>query len=148
MVINKKHQKTLATITCYVSDVTLMLWLYFKATNYNDYLHKAKVAVNSPDFQIQLYHVLLQSLTFSLLLFLLAQTIVYILFWRNLRGAKIYLKYFAVFGAALSLMIVLNSTLFALLPFLFYCFGYYAFASLIEPRALPVTLEERQIPPQ
>jgi hypothetical protein len=148
MLIPKKDQKTLAVLTCYFSDVALLSWIYFKATNYEDYAKKAKVALDSPDFQIQLYRVLVQSLTFALLLFVLAQTIVYILYWRNLRSAQLYLKYFAIVAAAACTVIAFESTAFALLPFVIYCFGYYVFAGSIKPLALPEAVEEKQTPPQ
>jgi hypothetical protein len=134
MDITKRDQKILAIFTCYLSDITLMSWIYFKFTNYDNYAARAHGTVNSPDFQIQLYWVLVQSLTFSLLLFMLAQTVVYFLFWKNFRGAKLYLKFFAIFGAAVSFIITTMFSAYALLPFLIYCFGYYVFASTIRKK--------------
>jgi hypothetical protein len=139
MLIPKKDQKTLAVLTCYFSDIALLCWFYFKATNYEGYAKKAKVALDSPDFQIQLYRVLVQSL---------AQTIVYILYWRNLRSAQLYLKYFAIVAAAACIVIAFESTAFALLPFIIYCVGYYVFAGSIKPLTLPAAAEEKQTPPQ
>jgi ABC-type transport system involved in multi-copper enzyme maturation permease subunit len=108
--------------------VTLVAWLYFKTTNYKNYSQNIAQKVSSPDFQLQFYQVLLQSLTFALLLFIAAQTFVYVLGLRNFRSAFFYLKYFCVLGFALSIFITFTSSFFALLPAIFYLFGYYIFA--------------------
>jgi hypothetical protein len=125
---NKLQQKILALLLCLVSDITLIAWLYFKATNYNRYTRMSGVLANSPDFQFQIYKIILQSMTFALLLFLLAQVIVYILAWKNFRAAYLYLKFFAVFGFTIALYITIENSLFALLPMVIYLFGYYIFA--------------------
>jgi uncharacterized membrane protein len=111
-----------------MSDVTLVAWVYFKSTNYKNYSQNIAQKVSSPDFQLQFYQVLLQSLTFALLLFLAAQTFVYVLGLRNLRSADFYLKYFCVLGFAVSAFITFTSSPFALLPAIFYVYGYYIFA--------------------
>ena len=126
--LSRTQQKIAALITCYLCDVTLLAWIYFKVTNFNRYNRLSKDMLDSPDFQFQLYRVLLQSLTFALLLFFIAQTMVYILAWRNFRSAYLYLKFFAVFGFAIALYIVFNSSFFALLPVVLYVCGYYVFA--------------------
>ena len=128
MSLSKIQQKILALIFCLFSDITLVAWLYFKATNYNRYTRLSGTVIDSPDFQFQVYGILLQSLTFALLLFLVAQVITYILAWRNFRSAYLYLKFFAVFGFAIAMYIALTSSLFALLPMLIYLAGYYVFA--------------------
>lgn len=113
---------------CFFSDLTLVAWLYFKATNYNRYTQISSGVIDSPDFQFQMYGVLLQSLTFALLLFLTAQVVVYILAWKKFRSAYLYLKFFAVFGFALAMYITITSSSFAMLPMFIYLFGYYVFA--------------------
>lgn len=113
---------------CLFADITMVAWLYFKATNYNRYTRISNEVIDSPDFQFQMYGVLLQSLTFALLLFLTAQIVVYVLAWKKFRGAYLYLKFFAVFGFAVSMYVTIMSSSFALLPMLIYFFGYYVFA--------------------
>lgn len=105
-----------------------MAWIYFKATNYHNYGRIAAETIDSPDFQIQLYKVLLQSLTFFLLVFIVAQTFVYVLAWRNFKAAYFYLKFFAVFGFSAFLLITFTNSLFGLLPAAIYVGGYYVFA--------------------
>ncbi|MBC7539678.1 MAG: hypothetical protein H7281_12720 [Bacteriovorax sp.] len=128
MSLSKREQQILALIFCLFSDITMVAWLYFKASNYNRYTRLSGTMVDSPDFQFQIYGILLQSMTFALILFLIAQTVVYILAWRNFRGAYLYLKFFAVFGFAVALYITFTASAFALLPVIFYLTGYYVFA--------------------
>lgn len=130
--MNRSQQKLLATVGCYLTDITLIAWLYFRATNYGRYTHGVGVKVDSPDFQVQLYRVLLQSLTFALLLFFLAQTVVYILAWKKFRAAYLYLKFFAVFGFVVAFIIAVLSSGYALLPMLIYIGGYYVFSKLLK----------------
>ena len=128
----KDQQKILAMVSCYLSDITLMAWIYFKTTNYGRYAENVKTVVESPNFQTQFYYVFLQSLTFMLLLFFVAQTVVYLLAWRNFRSAYLYLKFFAVFGVVVTLYITVMSSPFAFFPLVIYVAGYYTFARLFK----------------
>lgn len=130
--MDRSQQKILAIAGCYMADLTLVAWLYFRATNYGRYTKNLRTIVDSPDFQIQLYKVILQSLTFALLLFITAQTIVYILAWKNFRAAYIYLKYFAVIGFSVGLIILGTSSVYALLPMSIHIGGYYVFSKLFK----------------
>ncbi|MBY0413219.1 MAG: hypothetical protein K2Q18_03595 [Bdellovibrionales bacterium] len=126
--MNKIQQKILATFGCYFSDLTLVAWFYYQATNYGKYSQAIGSKLDSPDFQLQFYRIFLQSLTFMLLLFIISQTVVYVLAWRNFRSAYFYLKFFSVFAFAISIYIVFSNSAFATLPAIFYLFGYYVFA--------------------
>lgn len=130
--LTKYQQKILAIVSCYLSDVTLVAWVYYISTNYHYYNERIKNKVASPDFQLQFYQIMLQSLTFALLLFLVAQTLVYILGFRGLRSAYFYLKYFSVLGFAVSAFIVYSANLYAILPAVFYIFGYITFSKLFK----------------
>lgn len=130
--MNRTQQKILAMLGCYLTDITLIAWVYFRATNYNRYTDKIGSQIDSPDFQIQLYKVVLQSLTFALLLFLAAQTVVYILAWKKFRGAYMYLKFFSVFGFVVAFGIAVTSSAFAMLPMIIYIGGYYVFSKLFK----------------
>lgn len=109
-----------------------MAWLYFMATNYNNYGTIAAKSIDSPDFQIQLYKILLQSLTFFLLVFILAQTIVYALAIKNFKAAFLYLKFFSVAGFAAFFFVTVMHSGFGLLPMIIYVFGYYVFSKLFK----------------
>lgn len=131
MSLSRKQQKVIALASCYLSDLTLVAWLYFMATNYQNYGQMTKT-LDSPDFQIQLYKVVLQSLTFFLMTFALTQTAVYILAIRNFRAALLYLKFFSVLGFAAFLGITLIHSSYAILPMFIYLFGYYVFSKLFK----------------
>lgn len=125
---NKKQEKALAIVLFFLSDITLLAWLYFKATNYNEYFKRSSTMLDSINFQVQIYALFLQTLTFFFLLFIFAQMFIYFLAWRNLRSACLYLKFFSVFGFACTLYITLFHSFFAFLPMSFYLFTYYIFA--------------------
>lgn len=131
--MDRSQQKLMATAGCYLTDITLIAWLYFRATNYGRFATSTVAeSIDSPDFQIQLYKILLQSLTFALLLFLLAQSVVYIMAWRKIRAAYLYLKFFSVFGFVVAFIIAVLSSVYALLPMLIYIGGYYVFSKLFK----------------
>ncbi|NOT78777.1 MAG: hypothetical protein HOP07_07200 [Bacteriovoracaceae bacterium] len=136
MLSKKNEIKIISLAGCFLSDMTLIAWIYYQATNYQNFNVIAKSAINSPDFQIQLYKVILQSLTFLLLLFILAQSAVYIMAIKKMRAAYLYLKIFAVVGFALALLISISHSLYALLPALFYLLGYYTFAKIFKETAV------------
>lgn len=129
--LNKQQTKTFTTIGCLLSDIGLSLWLYFRATNYNEYLKYAKVITESPDFQVQLYRVYMQSLTFGLLLFIFAHLVIYILYWREYKAAQVYLKFYCIFSSAGCLLLALTETIFAIIPMLLYGISYYYIAKMI-----------------
>ena len=130
--MNRSHYKFLALIGCYLSDLTLGSWIYFRATNYTRYSENIAGKIDSPDFQIQLYRIVLQSLTFALLLFLIAQTAIYIMASRNFRSAYLYLKFFAVLGFVVAFAITITNSAYALLPMIIYIGGYYIFSKLFK----------------
>ena len=139
--MNRSQQKILAMAGCYLCDLTLVSWIYFRATNYTQYTKNISGQIDSPDFQIQLYKIILQSLTFALILFLIAQTAVYILAWRKFRSAYFYLKFFSVVGFVLGFFITVTNSAFAMLPMIIYLSGYYIFSKLYkESSAIAQTL--------
>lgn len=125
-----------------------MAWLYFMATNYQNYGKIAAQNIDSPDFQIQLYKVMLQSLTFFLLVFTLAQTIVYILALRKFRAAYLYLKFFSVLGFACFFFITIMNSGMGLLPMVIYLFGYYVFSKLYKEASAIVQTSPQSPTPQ
>lgn len=146
--MNRSQQKILAMVGCYLTDLALVAWVYFRATNYGRYTGTLEGKIDSPDFQIQLYKVMLQSLTFALLLFLIAQTVVYILAWRKFRGAYLYLKYFSVLGFVVGFIIAAMSSAYAMLPMLIYIGGYYVFSKLFKESSAIMQTSPQSSTPQ
>lgn len=144
--LTKKQQKILATLLCFLADLFICLFFYFKGTQYTRFLSTVGDSINSPEFQLQLYKILLKTATFSMMLFLIFQLIVYTLMWKNLRSAKLYLKYYAVTGSAIAMAITLFITPFGLVPAIIYIFGYYVFASIIPKHELKTVDQTPQTP--
>ncbi|MGZ3788921.1 MAG: hypothetical protein ACXVLQ_10375 [Bacteriovorax sp.] len=113
---DKKH----IALLCFLTDLSLCAWSYFKLTNYDEYIKNVRPIISSPDFQLQIYQVLLQSLTFSMILFLVFHLVIYFLFWRGKTSAMKYLRFYT-FTAALSCLIMIFSKLFlAIFPLFIY----------------------------
>jgi hypothetical protein len=146
-----KERKQIAVL-CFLTDVGLAIWSYLKATNYEEFLKSAKEIAgsagpykqvfDSPDFQVQIYQVLLQSLTFSLLLFLAFHLVIYVMFWKEKTYAQKYLRFYT-FMAALSCVIMLAYKMFiGIIPLAIYALSFSAIGKL------PKTLEQKQSPLQ
>lgn len=99
LLLNVKQKKWITAIVLFISDILLSIWFYFRASNYNDYVKYISQINNSPDFQVQLYQVYMQSLIFALFLFLFAHLIIYIFFLRDFKGSRTYLRIYCIFTA-------------------------------------------------
>ncbi len=118
-----KNKSSIALL-CFLTDIALSLWSYFKLTNYDEYLKDVKPLINSPDFQVQLYQVLLQSLTFTFILFLTFHLVIYFLFWKEKKYAIKYVRFYT-FTAVVSCILMIASKLYlAIIPAFIYgiCF--------------------------
>ena len=134
--LSKSQEKTLIALGSFFCDIALSLWIYFRVSNYNAYLKYVKTITDSPDFQVQLYKVYLQSLTFSIMLFLVAHLVVYILYWREMRAAQVYLKFYAAMSSAGCLLLAFFETPFAILPAFLYGAAYFFIAKNIPARTV------------
>lgn len=116
--------KTTIALLCFLTDIALSLWSYFKLTNYDEYLKEVKPLVNSPDFQVQLYQVLLQSLTFSLILFLTFHLVIYFLFWKEKKYAVKYIRFYTFMALISCILMIASKMYLAIIPAFIYgiCF--------------------------
>lgn len=123
-------------ILCFLSDIGISLWSYFRLTNYDYYLKTVKPIIGSPDLQTQLYQVLLQSFTFSLLLFLAFHLIIYILLWKEKKYALKYVRFYT-FMAAISCVLMLTSfsALVVLVPLTVYVLGFINTGKILKEKA-------------
>ncbi|MFA6238213.1 MAG: hypothetical protein WC635_12845 [Bacteriovorax sp.] len=115
-----KETKQIA-ILCFLSDVGLSLWSYFKLTSFEHFKTSIQPYIDSPDFQLQVYQIVMQSFTFTLLLFLSFHLIIYILLWKEKKYAIKYIRFYS-FMAALSalLMIYPLQAYIAVVPLIIY----------------------------
>lgn len=120
---NMKDTKQIA-ILCFMSDVVISVWTYFQLSNFQAFKKYISPINNSPDFQVQIYQVLLQTVTFCLLLFLIFHLIIAIFFCKKKMYAIKYM-YFYTFMAALSAALMIFSGYFiALIPLIIYSLSF------------------------
>lgn len=95
MVALSRMSKKQTALLAFFTDLGISLWSYFKLTNYDDYLKTVKPYLSSPDFQVQIYQVMLQSLTFSLMIFLGFHAVIY---WQYSKGKKWAAQYVRIYS--------------------------------------------------
>jgi membrane-bound ClpP family serine protease len=119
-------------LLCFLTDLGLSIWSYFKLSNYDEYtkyvqeakpyLDATKSPLASPDFQIQLYQVLLQSLTFTLFLFLAFHLVVYYLYSRGKKWAEKYIRLYTFLAAISGLLMLATGMWIGIFPLVIYAF--------------------------
>jgi hypothetical protein len=118
-----KDKKKIALL-CFLADLGISIWSYQMVKNYDEYLKIVKPMIGSPDFQVQLYAVILQTVLFSLLIFLSFHAIIYFLFARNGKYAKKYVRFYTFMAALSCLIMIFSGYIIALIPLIIYalCF--------------------------
>jgi hypothetical protein len=111
-------------IFCFLSDVALSIWSYFKFTNYDEYIKAVRPYIGSPDFELQIYQVMLQSFTFFLLIFLIFHLVIYFLFWKQKLYAIKYVRFYVLMAAISSILMLLSGYLIALIPLIIYTLSF------------------------
>jgi hypothetical protein len=135
-----KEKKQIAVL-CFLTDVALSVWSYYEVTNYDEFSKTMKTMVASPDLQLQIYQLLLQALTFTLLLFILFHFVIYILFWKDKKYAVKYVRMYT-FMAALSCLIMIFSKMYVgIIPFFIYGLSFNQVSKMTK------ALAEMQTPP-
>ena len=84
---------------CFITDVILSLWSYFKLTNYDEYLKQVKSITTSPAIQLQVYQMMLQWFTVTVILFLIFHLVVYFYFWKVKVSAVKYVRFYTFTAA-------------------------------------------------
>lgn len=80
--------------------------------------------IDSPDFQVQLYAVLLQSFIFSMLIFLFFHVVIYFLFVRELKYAIKYVRFYTFMAALSAGIMIFSGILGAIVPFIIYTLSF------------------------
>ena len=118
-----KDTKPIA-ILCFISDVVISLWTYYQLSNFASFKKMIGPISSSPDFQIQLYQVLLQSVTFSLLLFLFFHLIIALLFWKKKKFAIKYMHLYTLMAALSSALMIFSGYYIAVIPMIIYTLSF------------------------
>ncbi len=117
--------KRKTALLCFLTDLGLSLWSYFKLTNYDEYLKAIQPYNDSPDFQIQLYQVLLQTFTFTILLFLGFHIVVYWLYSKGKKWALQYVRFYACLAALSCLLMIISQLWAGILPLVIYSYVFF-----------------------
>lgn len=109
-------------LLCFLTDLGLSIWSYFKVSNYEEYVKISKPYLSSPDFQLQIYQVMLQSLTFSLFLFLSFHLVVYYLYTKNKKWAEKYVRFYTLLASISGLLMMASSMWVGVFPLVIYAY--------------------------
>jgi hypothetical protein len=111
-------------ILCFISDVVISVWTYFQLSNFASFKKIIGPVSESPDYQLQLYQVLLQSVTFGLLLFLFFHLIIAILFWKKKMYAIKYMHFYTLMAAISSALMIFSGYFIGLIPMIIYILSF------------------------
>lgn len=125
-------------ILCYLSDFAISLWAYLRLTDYDEYLKSARSVTSSPDLQLQVYQIMLQSFTFALLLFLAFHFVIYLFFWKHKIYSIKYIKFYSLLAALTCLLLIYSlKAYWIVVPFIIYSLSFKSINNwLAEQKAL------------
>jgi hypothetical protein len=126
-------------ISCFATDVGLSIWAYFKSTNYEEYLKLVKPILGSPDLEVQVYQVLVQTLTFTLLIFLIFHFVIYLMLSKEKKYALKYTRIYCAM-ASISAALMLFSYPFAMfLPLIVYATSFISIGKILKTKSVQET---------
>ena len=125
MVESLKSFKQIAFF-CFIADLAITIWSYYQIKNYDAYLKIVKPMIDSPDFQVQIYAVLLQSFLFSALLFLAIHAVIYILFIKKIKYSIKYVRFYTLLAAVSSAIMIFTGYPIAMLALIIYALAFYS----------------------
>jgi hypothetical protein len=105
------RNRLLVPVLAFLTDAGLAFYTYLLCTDYTQFQKYAKATINDPDFQLQIYKVLVQTLSFILLVFLFLHLIVYFFYYRRNKFATKYVRFYlimAIISLVLSLAFSFN----------------------------------------
>ncbi len=130
-----KDKKQIAVL-CFLSDVAISIWSYFKLTNYDEYLKLVKPMIGSPDLAVQFYKIMIQAFTFTLLLFLAFHLIIYILLLKEKKYSIKYLYYYTLMAAISALLMIFSYNAYvAIIPLIIYVLSFIALGKWLKTLA-------------
>jgi hypothetical protein len=108
-------KKLIIPSLCFVSDALMSLWSYLKLSNYDEFIKYIKISIDSPDFQVQLYKIFLQTLTLVLVLFVIIHAIIYFFYFKEKKLAQKYVRVYSAMAALSALSLIVTSQLFVMI---------------------------------
>jgi hypothetical protein len=125
----KKMQKNkLLSIQCLsLADIGMAFYTYYALSNFEEFKKILNASgMSSPDFQLQIYKVFLQTLIFTSVLLIGFHLIIYYLYYQDKKFARMYVRYYSLL-AAVSMLIstwAVSQTI-LLIPTIIYFLGFY-----------------------
>lgn len=101
--------KFVIAVVCFLTDLVVSVWTYFKASNYQQFIKMIGEKFDSPDFQLQIYQIFLQTLTFCMIFFLLIHLAIYIFYSKDKKLAAKYVHFYCGCAAILMLFTVITA---------------------------------------
>ena len=122
----------------------MSIWSYEKIKNYDEYLKIVKPMIDSPDFQVQIYAVLLQSFIFTMMIFLIFHVVIYILFVREVKYAIKYVRFYTFMAALSAAIMIFSSMYIGIIPLIVYSLSYIAISKSLKATA-PIKASKKWI---
>jgi hypothetical protein len=124
-----KNSKKLITIQCLsFTDIGLAIYAYFSISNFQEFkkILIASVQVDSPEMQLEIYKVFMQTLLFISVVLVVFHLIIYYFYYKEKKYAVTYVKYYSLLAAVsmLASTLMMNQIL-LLIPTLAYCYAFY-----------------------
>jgi len=117
------NSKALVPVLAFLTDIALAIYSYFLATDYEQYKKYAQLTTQDPDFQLQVYQVLVQTLTFVLIIFLFIHLIIYVLYYQNKKFARQYVRFYLIVAiVSLAISVVFSFNIYLIMAAMAYAF--------------------------
>ena len=117
------NKKIIIPVLCFITDVLMSVWSYLKLSNYDEFIKYIKLSIDSPDFQVQLYKIFLQSVTLVLVLFIVIHAIIYVFYFKEKKLAQKYVRLYSAMAALSAISLIFTShTLVMIVPTAIYSF--------------------------
>jgi heme/copper-type cytochrome/quinol oxidase subunit 2 len=124
-----KNSNKLITIQCLsLTDIGLAIYTYFAISNFQEFkkILIASVQVDSPEMQLELYKVFMQTLLFISVVLVVFHLIIYYFYFKEKKYAVTYVKYYSLLaGVSMFASTLIMNQLLLLLPSLAYSYAFY-----------------------
>jgi uncharacterized protein YxeA len=117
------NKKIIIPALCLITDVLMSVWSYFKVSNYDEFIKYIQISVDSPDFQLQLYKIFLQTLIIVLALFIILHIVIYVFYFKEKKMAQKYVRLYSAMAALSAVSLIFTSHIWLMIiPTLIYAY--------------------------
>jgi hypothetical protein len=130
-----KEKKRIA-LFCFLADLGVSIWSYKEIQNYDEYLKIVKPIINSPDFQVQLYALILQTVIFTIIFFLLFHIVIYVLYLKDVKYARKYMRFYTFLAAISAAIMMFSGVIIAIFPLIAYAYSFISVGKELKSLAI------------